>query len=315
MIFFDAVLAFLGKRPLPPPPESIITKLEHFLSELSEASLVSMGFGAAFLIWLWLYRLRPRPIISPFTDLGARVVLITGCDSGFGRGLVEACVEQGFEVVAACYTTNGANQYDDIKNAYAVVADLTDDGGISKIVTFTKTKIGVRGLFALVNNAGVAFPGNVEWAKPPTFEATMKLNFFAPVKLVYELLPSIKRAKGRVVNVTSVDGFINLPTNAAYCSSKHALESYSDVLRCEMKPWGVDVVVVQPATMRTPMAMAFADSWGKSFKTADSDRRAAYGDLWAEKVTQAMKKVSSEAYDCTSLDTLARKASSPMAQL
>lgn len=171
-----------------------------------------------------------------------------------------------------------------------MVADLTKDEGISAVCKFVKTIIGVRGLYGLVNNAGLALPGNVDWAKPPTYEATMALNFFAPVKLVYELLPSIKRAKGRVVNVTSVDGFISLATNAAYCSSKHALESYSDVLRCEMKPWGVDVIVIQPATMRTPLAMAFADAWGSSFKGADSERRAGYGEEWASKVTEAMKK-------------------------
>lgn len=63
----------------------------------------------------------------------------------------------------------------------------------------------------------------------------MAINFHAPVRLVYGLLPHLKEAKGRVINVTSVDGFLPLPMNAAYNASKHALESFSDTLRCEMR--------------------------------------------------------------------------------
>jgi len=112
----------------------------------------------------------------------------------------------------------------------------------------------------------------------------MNLNFHAPVELTYELLPLIKKKKGRVVNVTSVDGFISLPTNAAYNASKHAVETWSDSLRIEMMPWGVKVVIIQPSTMKTPLAMTFADNYRKTFREAPVNRRDQYGEEWIDEV-------------------------------
>jgi NAD(P)-dependent dehydrogenase (short-subunit alcohol dehydrogenase family) len=173
-----------------------------------------------------------------------------------------------------------------------VVADLTAKEGVARVVAAAKemASASAGGLWAVVNNAGLCLPGNVEWLLPESYEKTMALNFHAPVAVTYELLPLLKATQGRVINVTSVDGFIALPTNAAYNASKHALEAYSDSLRCEMKPWGVGVVVVEPATMRTPLAMSFADSWLQGFLNAPADRRAPYGSAWAERIAAGTKK-------------------------
>ena len=185
-----------------------------------------------------------------------RVILITGCDSGFGKSLARAAREAGFDVVAACYTEAGAHNFDGVERISTIVADLTTVEGRARVVTFGIAVADARGLHALVNNAGLCLPGNVEWVPPGAYERSMALNFHAPVALTYELLPALKAAKGRVINVTSVDGFLALPTNASYNASKHALEAYSDALRCEMRPWGVQVVVIEPATMRTPVCVA-----------------------------------------------------------
>ena len=185
-----------------------------------------------------------------------RVILITGCDSGFGQSLARAARDADFDVVAACYTEAGAHNFDGVERISTIVADLTTVEGRARVVTFGTAVAGARGLHALVNNAGLCLPGNVEWVPPGAYERSMALNFHAPVALTYELLPALKAAKGRVINVTSVDGFLALPTNASYNASKHALEAYSDALRCEMRPWGVQVVVIEPATMRTPVCVA-----------------------------------------------------------
>ena len=232
-----------------------------------------------------------------------RWVFITGCDSGFGRLLVSQALGAGFSVVAACLGEEGRKALDlhfsadcQAKRLRAgrftsVVADLTTAHGILAVVAAVQVAVQQerQELWAIVNNAGVCLPGNVEWADPATYEKTFSVNFFAPVKLTYELLPLLKQSKGRVVNVTSVDGFIALPTNAAYNASKHALESYSDTLRCEMLPWGVKVVVVEPTTMRTPLAMAYADSFLAGFKASPPERRAPYGDAWAEELAARTK--------------------------
>jgi len=213
-----------------------------------------------------------------------KTVLITGCDSGFGKGLVLCAANAGFKVIAACYSEQGAKEFDDDPDVVAVVADLTKKEDINKVVNTTKEVVVDQGLFGLINNAGICLPGNVEWLPSEAYKQTMDINFHAPVNLTYHLLPLIKKAKGRIINVTSVDGFIPLPTISAYAASKHALESYSDILRCEMLPWGVKVVIVEPATMRTPLAMGFADAWLKSFNEATIERQLPYGHEWANKV-------------------------------
>jgi len=227
------------------------------------------------------YFLKPSKKHGKNTD---KTVLITGCDSGFGKGLVICAANAGFKVIAACYSEQGAKEFDNVPDVVAVVADLTKNEDINKVVNTTKEVVVDKGLFGLINNAGICLPGNVEWLPSEAYKQTMDINFHAPVNLTYNLLPLIKKAKGRIINVTSVDGFIPLPTISAYASSKHALESYSDILRCEMLPWGVKVVIVEPATMRTPLAMGFADAWLKSFKEATIERQLPYGHEWANKV-------------------------------
>ncbi|CAE7335917.1 RDH16 [Symbiodinium natans] len=251
-----------------------------------------------------------------------RWLLITGCDSGFGHLLVSQALGTGFNVVAACYTREGSEALDRRYSSNAgspaakdsesianqdqealinkdqktgsfvsVVGDLTTAQGISAVVAAVQGAVKEHQQFwAIVNNAGICLPGNVDWAEPVTYEKTFAVNFFAPVKLTYELLPLLLRSKGRVVNVTSVDGFIALPSNAAYNASKHALEAYSDTLRCEMRPWGIKVVVVEPSTMRTPLVLAYADSWLASFKAASPERREKYGDEWAQEFAERTKK-------------------------
>ena len=240
-----------------------------------------------------------------------RWVLSTGCDSGFGQRLVRDARASGFNVVAACYMEQGQeslatnNASSPTKNdstqekealmnhsmgdLITVVADLTTAHGITKVVEAVKAAVKDQELWAIVNNAGICLPGNVHWMQPESYYQTFEVNFFAPVKLTYELLPLLKESKGRVVNVTSVDGFIPLPSNASYNASKHALEAYSDTLRCEMLPWGVKVVVVEPSTMKTPLVMAYADSWLKGFKASPKDRQDCYGDAWAQEFAERTK--------------------------
>jgi len=246
------------------------------------------SLAVAALCWIKLKsKTREAMEISP----EGKCILITGCDSGFGELLAHRALDAGYTVVAACYTAKGAANLRSTPNAIPVIADLMTTKGRMKVIEVTKSACeSMGGLYAVVNNAGVAIPGNVDWLKPQAYEDSMNLNFHAPVELTYELLHLIKKKKGRVINVTSVDGFITLPTNAAYNASKHALESFSDCLRCEMLPWGVKVVVIEPSTMKTPLALSYADNYRETFLAASPDRQAQYGDDWIDKVHDATTK-------------------------
>ncbi len=248
-----------------------------------------VGLAVATLVWMKSKSDKKKNATCSTQD---KCVLITGCDSGFGELLAHRAIDAGYTVVAACYTAKGATNLKETTNSVVtVIADLTTKKGRRMVVEATKTTCeSMGGLYAVVNNAGVVIPGNVDWLQPKDYEQSMSLNFHAPVELTYELLPLLKRKQGRVINVTSVDGFITLPTNSAYNASKHALESWSDCLRCEMLPWGVKVVVIEPSTMKTPLALSYADNYRATFQAAPPDRQAQYGEGWIEKVHDATTK-------------------------
>jgi len=191
-------------------------------------------------------------------------------------------------VVAAHRTAHDA---DATRSQYAgrslisVAADLAVD--VLPVVEATRQAIEAvpgRQLWALVNNAGATASGITELIPPSAFEKVMAVNFQAPVRLTYELLPELKKTAGaRVVFVSSITGFLNLPVTAPYNASKHALEAYADTLRVEMRPWDVFVSIIQPCGMRTKLGLSFADGWLRTYRDAPEERRRFYDESWATK--------------------------------
>jgi NAD(P)-dependent dehydrogenase (short-subunit alcohol dehydrogenase family) len=114
----------------------------------------------------------------------------------------------------------------------------------------------------------------------------MALNFHAPITLIQALTPLLRQSKGRIVNVTftSVCGIVSAPGNSAYSASKFALEAASDALRVENHPFGVDVVVIEPGTMRTPLAMAWASQWFDNYNSASPEHKSMHPEGWAKAV-------------------------------
>lgn len=189
-------------------------------------------------------------------DLKGRWIVVTGCDSGFGSGVVGQLVGRGANVVAMCFTEAGAKAALERGAAQAPVLDLTDETAVDAAAARIETACNAR-LWGLVHNAGIVLPGFVEYLPLDFYRRTMDVNFFAPVKLTQRLLPSLRAARGRIVVVSSVDGIVSLPGNAPYDASKFAIEAYADALRAELSLWGLRVSVVNPSTMRTPLAMHF----------------------------------------------------------
>ncbi len=208
-----------------------------------------------FVFALWLVGvLRRRARL----DVAGRWVVVTGCDSGFGRGVVEQLVSRGAKVVAFCFTEDGAAEALGVGAALAPRLDLTDEAAVEAAVGEVLAACGGE-LWGLVHNAGVVLPGFVDYQPLEFYRRVMDVNFFAPVQLTQRLLPALRAARGRVVLVSSVDGLVSLPGNAPYDASKFAVEAYADALRVELSFWGVEVAVVNPATMKTPLAMTFFD--------------------------------------------------------
>ncbi|CAF2831135.1 unnamed protein product [Rotaria sp. Silwood2] len=184
-----------------------------------------------------------------------KYVLISGCDTGFGHELAIKLDKQGFNVLAGVYIRDNVIFLKDKLSSKATVfhLDITKQKDIDAAFKLVNEKTKV--LHSLVNNAGIADgAGYIDWTPTEVMHKVMDVNFFGHVEMTKKFLPLlIAKRDSRVVNMSSMCGFISLPGSAAYCASKYALESFSDCLRREMSPWNLRVSIIEPGTMRTTM--------------------------------------------------------------
>ena len=173
------------------------------------------------------------------------------------------------KVIALCFTDEGATAAIDAGAASAPCLDLMNESALI-IAAQEANELSGGELWGLVHCAGTALPGFVDYQPIAYYRQTMDLNFFAPVLLTQKLLPALRKTKGRVVLVSSVDGLVSLPGNAPYDASKFAVEAYADALRAEMSFWDISVSVINPSTMRTPMAMSFFEGHRKTWEAMDT---------------------------------------------
>ena len=202
--------------------------------------------------------------------------LVTGASGkGIGWETALALREAGFRVWAT------ARKDEDMARLRAegfdsVRLDLAYDASMIAAVETVGT------LDLLVNNAGMALMGPTEELDPAALRAQFETNVFGPVRLAGLVLPGMRAAgKGRIVNVSSLYGEVTMPLGGAYNASKFALEAFSDVLRMEVRPFGIQVVIVQPSAVRT----AFQDIADASLKTPSGSP---YSDM-AARVAEMMK--------------------------
>jgi NAD(P)-dependent dehydrogenase (short-subunit alcohol dehydrogenase family) len=174
-------------------------------------------------------------------------------------------LKRGAKVVACCLTDEGAEAARAVGATTVLQFDLSEEKAVEAAAHDIEV-LSEGKLWGLVHNAGVVLPGFVDYQPLSFYRRVMEVNFFAPVTLTRALLKPLRRGRGRVVLVSSVDGLVSLPGNAPYDASKFALEAYADALRVEMDFWGISVSVVNPATMRTPMAMGFFEAHRRAWE-------------------------------------------------
>ncbi|XP_038645693.1 retinol dehydrogenase 7-like isoform X2 [Scyliorhinus canicula] len=199
-----------------------------------------------FLCWLIRDNLQLKTIKEKY-------VFITGCDTGFGNLLAKQLDKRGFNVIAACFTVNGAEglQVDCSSKLKTVRLNVTSQDNIQKAVEFVQTEVGGQGLWGLVNNAGRANPiGPTEWLTVEDFTSVLDVNLVGLINVTLHFLPLVKKAKGRIVNVSSVMGRISF-AGGGYCLSKCGVESFSDSLRRDMQHFGIKVSIIEPGFFKT----------------------------------------------------------------
>ncbi|XP_055501576.1 D-beta-hydroxybutyrate dehydrogenase, mitochondrial-like [Leucoraja erinacea] len=181
-------------------------------------------------------------------------VVITGCDTGFGFSLAQHLHNQGFKIFAACLLKDqngeGAKKLEDMKSDRMVVIqlDVCKDEAVETAVDVVKEHLtdSEKGLWGLINNAGISTFGEVEFTTMKTYKEVAEVNLWGTIRVTKGFLPYIRRAKGRVVNITSMLGRMGNPSRSPYCVTKFGVEAFSDCLRYEMHRWGVKVSIVEP---------------------------------------------------------------------
>ncbi|XP_053564144.1 retinol dehydrogenase 7 [Bombina bombina] len=202
---------------------------------------------------LLLYRwYRQSQILENLSD---KYVLITGCDSGFGNLAAKQLDRRGLKVLAACLTEKGAEELkkETSSRLQTVILDVTDSQRVKSVAKWVAEIVGDKGLWGLLNNAGTGMPGAPnEWWKKDDFTRVLNVNLLGPVDVTLNILPLIRKAQGRIVNVSSIVGRVTI-CGGGYCISKYGVEAFSDSLRRELKPFGVKVSIIEPGYFQTQL--------------------------------------------------------------
>ncbi|CDQ20007.1 SDR family oxidoreductase [Halobacillus karajensis] len=183
-----------------------------------------------------------------------QTVLITGSSSGFGYHTAVKCAEKGFHVIATMRNMDKAFAFDRLEEVVKErievwQLDVTDEQSLER---FSEQVNELNRLDVLVNNAGYAVGGFLEQVPLDTYRRQFETNVFGVIAVTKAVLPIMrKQARGKILNVSSVSGLIGFPGLSAYVSSKHALEGLSESLRLEVKPFGIDVALIEPGSYQT----------------------------------------------------------------
>ncbi|WP_117195966.1 oxidoreductase [Rhizobium terrae] len=209
-------------------------------------------------------------------DVSSPVWFITGCSTGFGRELAKLTLERGWPTVV---TARGKDRVADLAggrdNALALDLDVTDMGQITAAVKAAEERFGR--IDVLVNNAGYGYQASIEEGVEDEIRAMFDANVFGLFAMTRAVLPGMRaRRRGHVINITSMAGFMGLPSSGYYAASKHAVEGFSDALSIEVAPLGLKVTCVEPGGFRTDWA-------GRSLKQTPS-RIADYADTAAARM-------------------------------
>lgn len=204
----------------------------------------------------------------------AKHILITGVSSGIGRDALRLLHSKGYHIFGSVRKTADAQKLiqEYPERFTPLIFDVQDHDAVVKASKIVLDTCGA--LHGLINNAGVAVPGPLQYMSEEDFERQLDINVKAVRRITNVFLPllgatpNFKSSPGRIINISSVAGLFNSPFNGAYSISKHALESMTDIYRRELRRYGIKVVAIEPGPIKT-------DIWQKNLnsmeKYADTD--------------------------------------------
>ena len=195
-----------------------------------------------------------------------RTALVTGASTGIGRATALELARCGFAVLAGVRKPEDgeALQTSATGELEPVIIDVTDAASIEAAAAKVGEQAG-GGLAGLVNNAGIAYTGPLEFVALDDLRHQLEVNLIGQLAVTQAMLPELRAASGRIVNVTSIGGLVATPFFGPYVASKFALEAVSDCLRIELRPWGIETIAIEPGSAATEI-------WDSGQAIADETR-------------------------------------------
>ncbi len=209
-----------------------------------------------------------------------KYVLVTGVSTGIGNSISSYLLSKGYFVFGTVRKSSDAfelsKEYPD--RFQELIMDVTDNPTIKSSLAQVKSKLGNERLNVLINNAGYALPGPISLLSDEELHQQMNVNVYGIQRVTNAFLPllgtdpSIKAKPGKIINISSISGLFNSPFNGAYCISKHAVESLTDIYRRELLYYGIDVIAIQPGPFKSEI-------WDKNMGAMDKYAESDYGFL------------------------------------
>lgn len=191
-------------------------------------------------------------------------IVITGGSTGIGEACALYLDKLGLRVFVGVRRENDGERLRQKGSGQLtpVYLDVTNNESILAVLETVTAAVGSAGLLGLINNAGIAVGGPLEFLPLADIRQQLEVNVVGQIAVTQAFLPLLRQGRGRVINMSSISGRIATPFLGPYAASKFALEALTDALRLELQPWGIEVISIQPGAIATPI-------WNKSLARAD----------------------------------------------
>jgi len=211
----------------------------------------------------------------------ANTIVVTGASSGIGKACALQLDKLGFGVFAGVRREmdSDALRCEASATLTPILLDITDAASITSAVEVVTTAFGEIGLAGIINNAGIAVAGPLEFLPVDEIRKQLEVNVIGQIAVTQAFLPLLRQGQGRIINIGSLGGRIAMPFIGPYSAAKFAMEALTDALRMELRPWHIHVSIVEPGFITTPIWEKSKEVAGTIFNNLPRQAEHMYGTI------------------------------------
>ncbi|KAJ3017586.1 UNVERIFIED_CONTAM: hypothetical protein HDU68_011579 [Siphonaria sp. JEL0065] len=259
---------------------------------------------------IWLIRWLMGRQFTALALLQGHTVVISGCDTGFGHETTLNLLALGINVCAGCYTDKGIQDLSEIASKckgilLALKLDVTNQESVADFYS-RASEFSPNGIYALINNAGVASALPFEILSFESHQRIMDVNYFGSLRMMRAFTPLLRKfsqkQKGRpnrihprIITIGSIAGRVPIPLLSAYSASKHAVRVLTEIARVELAAFGIKAIVIEPAFAATPIVLTDqSENHNAEFEEAPEEAKIAYGTPTIQERREKLRKVGTD---------------------